>query len=382
MPEGFDQLTLNWRSALTGSVMLCALLAATFLLRRRVEPAASLAFAAFVALSCLAAVPTLIGFAGAYIIWPGLTFLPTETFLFLGPLILIHAHSLMVGPPSRFHFGLLAPGVVYWLYQLWAFTMLGDAEAKWAYGRAVHAPYVFPVVTAATWVMLAGCVAYVFVLRRRYIAWLRDNRADGEPFDPTWLRHLVAMAAAVTLYWIGKSAASIWYKFDFFESFAWDIIALFAVFVIALEALVGIDQSFPRMGLQPLDEPHPSEPGSARDWAAEGRQVQQTVVEKQWFLEPGLSLQILSRRYGMNHVYLSRAINEGLGCNFNGFINRLRVDHAKALIEADDPRSLTEIALSAGFGSKASFNRAFKLHAGISPSGHRKTHMSMQSDSF
>ncbi|MEL6485570.1 MAG: helix-turn-helix domain-containing protein, partial [Pseudomonadota bacterium] len=371
MPEGFEQLTLNWRSALTGSIILCSLLAAAFLLRRRVEPTASLALATFVALSCLAAVPTLIGFAGAYGIWPGLTFLPTETFLFLGPLILIHAHSLMVGPPTRVHLWLLAPGMAYWLYQFWAFTMLGDAEAKWAYGRAFHAPYVFPVVTALTWAMLAGCVAYVFVLRRRYIAWLKDNHADNEPFDPTWLRHFVAIAVAATVYWIGKSAVSIWYELGFFQNFAWDFIALFVVFLIALEALVGIHQRFPKMALDPAPEPSTTEPIAARDWTAEGEQVRKRVIEKQWFLEPGLSLQILSRRYGMNHVYLSRAINDGLGCNFNGFINSLRVDHAKALIEAGDQRSLTEIALAAGFGSKASFNRAFKLHAGISPSEHR-----------
>lgn len=376
MPEGFENLSLNWRSALIGSVMLCSMLAAAFLLRRKVEPMASLTLAAFVTLSCLAAVPTLIGFAGAYDIWPELTFLPTETFLLLGPLLFLHAYGLMVGTPQRRHLWLLAPGLLYWLYQLWAFTMLGDAEAKWAYGRAVHAPFVFPFVTALTWLMIAGCIVSVFLLRRRYVAWLRENHADNEPFDPTWLKHLVVMAFAASIYWIVKSAIAIWNEFDFFENFAWDFIALFLIFVIALEALVGINRPFPKM-IEATAEPDPvAEPSPTRDWMAEGQQLRDAVIENEWFLEPGLSLQILARRYGINHVYLSRAINDGLGCNFNGFINRLRVDHAKALIEAEDPRSLTEIALAAGFGSKASFNRAFKLHAGVSPSEHRKSLLS------
>ncbi|MEM6857206.1 MAG: AraC family transcriptional regulator [Pseudomonadota bacterium] len=376
MPEGLEQLTINWRSALTGSIMLCALLAALFLVRRRIEPVASLSLAAFVALSCVAAVPTLIGFAGAYDIWPGLTFLPTETFLFLGPLIFLHSYALMVGKPERRHLTLLAPGFMYWLYQLWAFTLLGDAEAKWAYGRAVHHPYVFPFVTALTWVMIAGCIAAAFVLRRRYVTWLHDNRADNDPFDPTWLSHLMMMVIAASLYWIGKSAISIWYQFDYFENFAWDFLALFFVFVIALEALVGIDRAFPKMN-QSIAKPHPVDQAiPPRDWMSEGRKVSDAVISNGWFLEADLTLQSVSRRYGINHVYLSRAINDGLGYNFNGFINQLRVDHAKKLIEAGDKRSLTEIALAAGFGSKASFNRAFKLHAGVSPSEHRKVHMS------
>lgn len=352
--------------------MACALLAALFLLRRRVEPLASGALAGFVTLACLAAVPTVIGFAGAYDIWPGLTFLPTETFLLLGPLILLHAEALMVGSLNRRRLWLLAPGLLYFVYQIWAFTTLGDAEAKWAYARTVHAPYVFPAVTALTWALIAGCVGYAFIVRRRYIAWLRDNQADAEPFDPTWLRHLIAMAIGASIYWIAKSAISIWYRFDYFENFAWDFIGLFLVFVIALEALVGIHQPFPKMST-PRDEPEAlADTPAPRDWTAEGEKLQKVVADQRWFLEPGLSLQILSRRYGMNHVYLSRAINDGLGCNFNHFINRLRVDHAKALIDEGDPRSLTEIALAAGFGSKASFNRAFKLHAGISPSERRK----------
>lgn len=376
MPEGFEQLALNWRSALTGSVMVCGSLAAVFLLRRRVEPLASLALAAFIACAFLAAVPTLIGFAGAYDIWPGLTFLPTQTFLLLGPLIALHAHALMIGPPNRAHLWWLAPGVVYWFYQLWAFTMLGEAEAKWAYIRAIDAPFVFPVVTAATWALLLGSVIYVFALRRRYLVWLIDNHADSEPFDPTWLAHLVWIMGGASLYWIVKSALSIWYAFDYFESFWWDFAGMFLVFIIALEALAGIHQSFPKMVEMSSSSEDVEEPIPARDWVAEGARVRKSVIDHQWFLEPGLSLQILSRRLGMNHVYVSRAINDGVGCNFNGFINQLRVEHAKRLIEERDPRSLTEIALASGFGSKASFNRAFALYAKTSPSAYRKSRVS------
>jgi hypothetical protein len=76
-----------------------------------------------------------IGFAGAYNIWPGLTFLPTQMALFYGPLIYLHARALMLGGPPRRYAWLLAPGIVYWLYQVWAFAFLGDYRAKWAFNE-------------------------------------------------------------------------------------------------------------------------------------------------------------------------------------------------------------------------------------------------------
>lgn len=373
MPDGFEELAMNWRSALTGAVMLCSLLAALFLLRRRVEARASLALAAFVLLACFAAIPTLIGFAGAYDIWPDLTFLPTETLLLLGPLIVLHARALLVEGGARRFLWLFAPGAVYFAYQIWAFAMLGDYRAKWAYVEAVHLPFVAPVANVATCALILSCVVYVAHLRRRYLEWLKDTQSDDEPFDASWLLHLVVLMGAATLYWIVKTVVSSSLEFDFFESFPWDFAALLMVFVIALEALVGLHQPFPKMS-QSGDTGEPiAEPAGERDWVSEGARLKAEVVDNQWFLEPGLSLQVLSRRYGMNHVYLSRAVNEGLGCNFNSFVNTLRVDYAKQLIGEQNERSLTQIALASGFGSKASFNRAFKQFAGVSPSQYRKT---------
>lgn len=380
MPDGFEDLVMNWRSALTGAVMLCSLLAALYLLRRRVERRAGLALATFVLLACLAAVPTLIGFAGAYDIWPGLTFLPTQTFLLLGPLLVFHARALMIEGALRPYFWLLMPGVLYWVYQLWAFTMLGDYREKWAYNDAVHEPLVVPFVNIATYTLIGGCVVYVALLRRRYLLWLQDTQSDDEPFDASWLLHLVVLMVIATLYWIIKGSVTAWRRFDYFESFPWDFAAMMMIFVIALEALVKLHQPFPKMAQDQAREDIILEPAIGRDWAGEGKRIKAEVVGNQWFLEPGLSLQALSRRYGMNHAYLSRAINEGLGCNFNSFVNTLRVDHAKRLIGEEPQSSLTQIALASGFGSKASFNRAFKQYAGVSPSQFRKNSAQNQGD--
>lgn len=128
--SGMDELVMNWRSALIGVVMACSLVALIYLYRRGLERSAVGWLALFVIAANVSAIPMVIGFAGAYDIWPGLTFLPTQTALFFGPAIALHCRALMVTGPTRAYWWLLLPGIAYWLYQLWAFTMLGDYRQK------------------------------------------------------------------------------------------------------------------------------------------------------------------------------------------------------------------------------------------------------------
>ena len=115
-----------------------------------------------------------------------------------------------------------------------------------------------------------------------------------------------------------------------------------------------------------------ADPAPAIDQAAIGQRWQAAIVAGQWWRDPELSLASLARLLGTNNSALSRALNEGLGVNFNEAINRLRVDAViAALRQRADTRSVLDIALAEGFNSKASFNRAFKLYTGDTPSAYR-----------
>ncbi|MEP3422199.1 MAG: AraC family transcriptional regulator [Erythrobacter sp.] len=365
--DGFDQLAMNWRSALLGLIILCTLAALVSLMRRGIERRAVIWFVVFVLSGGVSAIPMVIGFAGAYDIWPGLTFLPTQMALFYGPAIALHARELILGRQSRRTWWLFAPGIVYWLYQLWAFTMLGDYRAKWAFTKAVQDPYIYPIAMGLAFGLAAACLFHAAKLQRGYVAWLKDNHSNDEHFSPRWITHLVVLSAIVAIFWACEFILARWFGYTYAQVFIWDFVALFAVFVISLEALAGIDRPFPKMTKpDPVDTIEPPEKPE-RDWAEEGERLKAEVLARKWHLEPGLSLQILARRFGTNQAYLSRAINQGLGQNFSSFINGLRVDYAKELIRTD-ATSMIDIAMETGFGSKASFNRAFKMHAGINPS--------------
>jgi AraC-like DNA-binding protein len=53
-------------------------------------------------------------------------------------------------------------------------------------------------------------------------------------------------------------------------------------------------------------------------------------------------------------------------------MNNYRVEEAKQLLASDPDRTVLEIGLEAGFGSKPSFNTIFKQKTGMTPSEFRK----------
>lgn len=67
----------------------------------------------------------------------------------------------------------------------------------------------------------------------------------------------------------------------------------------------------------------------------------------------------------------SRFFKSRTGKTFQDFVTELRIGYACRLL-AGEEHNVTEVALMSGFGSVASFNRAFRRLKGASPSGYRK----------
>ncbi|MEM1055806.1 MAG: AraC family transcriptional regulator [Bacteroidota bacterium] len=90
-------------------------------------------------------------------------------------------------------------------------------------------------------------------------------------------------------------------------------------------------------------------------------------------LDPDLTLGTLADRLALSDKELSYVLNEGLGTSYTDWVNGLRVQSACSLladpIHAD--RTVLEIAMDAGFASKATFNRVFKAETGQTPTAFR-----------
>ncbi|GAB4243074.1 MAG: hypothetical protein Tsb0034_20780 [Ekhidna sp.] len=93
------------------------------------------------------------------------------------------------------------------------------------------------------------------------------------------------------------------------------------------------------------------------------------------YKNPTLSLPQLAKMMGTNTSILSKAINKRSEFNFNDFVNRYRIEAVKRAIADGELqfKTLTGLALDAGFNSKSTFIRSFKKLEGMTPSEYIKT---------
>lgn len=91
------------------------------------------------------------------------------------------------------------------------------------------------------------------------------------------------------------------------------------------------------------------------------------MLEKKPFLKEDFDMDDLSRYMFCNKLYLSKTINMFSGKNFRQFINYYRICHAMEILKREPRKKLAEVADMSGFHSTATFNMAFKMNTGGTP---------------
>lgn len=88
-------------------------------------------------------------------------------------------------------------------------------------------------------------------------------------------------------------------------------------------------------------------------------------------LADDVSLAELAAHVGMSAFQLIRLCNAHYGETPFRRLQRLRIDHARALLQARRMR-ITDVALECGYASPSAFGQVFKRATGLSPSAYRK----------
>ncbi len=92
------------------------------------------------------------------------------------------------------------------------------------------------------------------------------------------------------------------------------------------------------------------------------------------YLNNALTIKQLANELDTTSENLSLVINQKFGMTFRDLLNKYRVEHVKQALRhnRENPKSILDIALAAGFNSQASFYRAFKKIEGVSPSTYKQ----------
>lgn len=217
-----------------------------------------------------------------------------------------------------------------------------------------------------------------YIRLRQHAKNIESFASVKEPIDLHWLMYIIyalALAAVATI---------VYNIFDTTGALNVFINALFlsVVYFVAYHSLKQ-KEIYPKGYTLPevTEETQISKPGIPNKKDPEDQALLQQkeallhlMNTQQPYLESELTLVRLAEMTGLSVHQLSHLINTCFQENFFLFINRYRVEKAKALLT--DPRyaSLTIIAIGydAGFNSKTAFNTTFKKITGQTPSAYRQ----------
>ena len=107
------------------------------------------------------------------------------------------------------------------------------------------------------------------------------------------------------------------------------------------------------------------------------KKITEFMNQDQLFKNPDLSLDLISKKISSNTKYVSRAIKESTGMNFNTFINTHRIEEAKRILldPVQSSWSLDAVAEHCGFNNPTTFYTSFKKYTGLTPANYRNINL-------
>ena len=296
--------------------------------------------------------PFILGYAGAYDAWPWLTFAPFAVPLAIGPLLYAHIQALATG--RRLAWGHWVAPALQFGWQAALFPL--PTVTKYRIDALLIDPFISPITSAAVLVSMAGYGVACWRMLKKYEQWLVERRRQVRPARRIrWLTlALVPLVAARAGYSLFEALVRPVTYFD-----------LFGYYILL--GLVGLWLGME--GWRQASAPMPVSEDEAARRSDQGAVWIELLRCEGWWRDPGLSLGELARKIGTNSATLSRALAPHGG--FAAVVGATRSEAAAQRIAAGEGDDLLRLAMDCGFGSKASFNRAFRARFGTSPSAYR-----------
>lgn len=84
-----------------------------------------------------------------------------------------------------------------------------------------------------------------------------------------------------------------------------------------------------------------------------------------------IKLETIAPLFGYNSAYLGKLLTKATGENFNSYVDHLRIEHSKKLLELQNMK-VYEVSEQVGYKNVDYFHKKFKKYVGISPAEYRK----------
>lgn len=324
-----------------------------------------------------------LGITGYYRQFPYLIRVSEPLALLFGPLLYIYIFVLSEGKPPRYFYLHFLPFVIY-TASLFPFFLLPQAEKIAVVEMQISKK------VANLWVQVIRLVhvsIYIFIALRQIRSLqekLKQAFSDLNKFKLDQSIHILKFYAIVIIISFVICIVSLVHPMDFVVV---NNIAGLSVGLL-IYSLAYVNWSHP--GISPAIFPEREAFPNRREHADRKRlnyylsveqlrkyvdKLEAILQEQQVYLNPELSLNILSENLGIPAYQVSEIINRHYELSFFDLISHFRVNEVKKRLA--DPAyshfSVLAISMDCGFNSKSSFNNAFKKITGTTPSEYRKS---------
>ena len=105
------------------------------------------------------------------------------------------------------------------------------------------------------------------------------------------------------------------------------------------------------------------------------------LMQKQTlYKDANLTLNKLAKPIGISSAVLSQLLNDNLDTSFSSYVNRFRINAAKAKLAENNTITMDVLAEEVGFNSQSTFYSAFRKSTGTTPARFREINESKTSD--
>ncbi|MFT7561376.1 MAG: AraC-like DNA-binding protein [Flavobacteriales bacterium] len=299
-----------------------------------------------------------------------------------GPFLLWYVRSLVYKNYSLAWSDLiyLIPFCLYFSHQFIGYHLLPQdfkVYLQQNYDIVTQSSSVFYIVFARELLRVFFGVRCIYELRH-YRQQISRRNSQNPVSNMLWLYLLIIGFTAI---WLASLVMSvlILYSVESGVPINIDVIGLTSNYIVC--ALVGVFivlKSSMFASEQVIERIHVSSTTTTRKYRVslvQVRNIEEFMEKEKPYLDLTLTLDSLSNQLSMSPRNLSKIINRHYGYNIFEFINKYRIDEAKALLVSEDHRktSVLDVMYMAGFNSKATFNNSFKKTVGVTPRIYRNS---------
>ena len=222
-----------------------------------------------------------------------------------------------------------------------------------------------------TTVLLVAMIIFIIYLSKRYDRYLKNNFSNIDNMSVQWVRNFVYLCAVWYFIWRfminmdGYLPEALYYLFLIF---IWSYIYKYSKKHIGMEKTQDLFEPAP-----PIEETTPEVESAAGEKLIAA--LEEYMSHKEHWLNPSLTLQDMAVDLKTNRTYLSEYFNNTLNTTFYDYLNSFRIRYACEIILAEPKLPITQIWEKSGFNCRATFNRFFEKHTGISPSKYRNQNL-------